>query len=92
LNDSWLTVATDLEALIRHVVREELRRLAPHEKPSILDDWSHEGRDDPGDDEELAQAALEAIREHEANPDASVSWEEFETELRRAEAAGELPD
>jgi hypothetical protein len=47
---------------------------------------------DPGDDEELVQAALEAIREAEQNPDACMSWEEFEAELKRAEAAGELPD
>jgi hypothetical protein len=84
--------AAELEALIRRVVREELRRLLAATKPSILDDWSHEGPEDPGDDEELVQAALEALRELEENPEAAMDLEEFEAELRRAEAAGELPD
>jgi hypothetical protein len=77
----------DLEALIRRVVREELSRLSP----SILDDWSHEGPDDPEGDAALLQEALEVIQQREQHGDTSVSWEEFQAELRRAEAAGELP-
>ena len=82
----------ELEQLIRRIVREEVSRLLPPPRPSILDDWSHEGTDAPGDDEELAQSALEAIRERDEHPEASMSWDEFELELKRAEAAGELPD
>ena len=88
-----ITLTPDaLEQLIRRIVREEVGRLLQPRKPSILGDWSHEGPEDPGDEEELAEAAREAIREHEKNPGASLSWEEFEAELNRAEAAGELPD
>lgn len=82
----------DLEALIRRVVREELSRLVPPEQPSILDDWSHEGPDDPEGDAELLQEALAVIEEFGHKPEAWTSWEEFQAELRRAEAAGELPD
>jgi hypothetical protein len=82
----------EFEQLIRRIVREEVSRILQPPKPSILDDWSHEGTDAPGDDAELAEAAVEAIREHERNPDATMSWDEFEAELKRAEAAGELPD
>jgi hypothetical protein len=74
------------------IVREEVGRLLQPTKPSIFDDWSHEGADTPGDDADVTQAAREAIRDHEANPEASLSWDEFEAELDRAEAAGELPD
>jgi hypothetical protein len=81
----------EFERLIRRIVREEVSRLLQSPRPSILDDWSHEGQDDPGDEEELAAAAVEAIDEHERNPGASMSWDEFDAELKRAEAAGELP-
>jgi hypothetical protein len=82
---------TELEALIRRVVREEIRRLFEATRPSILHDWSHEGPDDPEGDEQLRKEALELILQREQSADTSVSWEEFQVELRRAEAAGELP-
>src|SRR6266508_3117084 len=72
----------EFEALIRRVVREEVGRLVRAPEPSIPDDSSHEGVEEPGDEEDLVQAALEAIREHEANPNASMNWEDFEEELR----------
>jgi hypothetical protein len=82
----------DLEALIRRVVREEINRLVEATKPAILNDWSQEGPDDPEGDADLLKEALEAIHQRELEGDTSVSWEDFEAELRRAEAAGELPD
>src|SRR5260370_25591417 len=80
------------EAGHRCMVREEVSRLLQPSKPSVLDDWSHEGPDDPEGDAELLQEALEVIRQREQNREPSVGWEEFKAELRTAEAAGELPD
>jgi hypothetical protein len=81
---------SDLESLIRSVVREELKRaLRP---VNLLDDWSHEGPDDPEGDEILAREALAQLEEIKKNLSQLKSWEEFEAELATAEAAGELPD
>ncbi len=83
---------TELENLIRRVVREELAH-APHAAAtSILDDWSQEGPDDPEGDEQLLQEALAVLEEYGDKPEAWMKWEEFEKELDRAEAAGELPN
>lgn len=79
---------SELETLIRRVVREELRR-ALH--ADILNDWSHEGPDDPEGDEIIAREALAQIAEYEQNPYPRMTLEEYEAELARAEAAGELP-
>lgn len=84
--------AAEFEQLIRRIVREEVSRLLQAPKPSIVEDWSHEGPEDPQGDAELLQEALEVIRHREQDPESSMGWEEFKAELRRAEAAGELPD
>lgn len=81
-----------LEQLIRRIVREEVSRLLQQPKPSVLDDWSHEGPEDPEGDAELLQEALEVVRQRKQNPEASLGWEKFKAELRAAEAVGELPD
>ena len=81
---------SELEMLIRRVVREELRRALRPINP--IDDWSHEGPDDPEGDEILAREALALIEEIKKNPSPLKTWEEFEAELASAEAAGELPD
>jgi hypothetical protein len=62
-----------LEALIRRIVREEVGRLLRPTVPSVLDDWSHEGPDDPEGDAELLQEALEVIRQRDQNPELAVS-------------------
>ncbi len=72
-----------LEQLIRRIVREEVSRLLRSSKPSVLDDWSHEGPEDPEGDAALLQEALEVIRQREQNPGTSVGWEEFKAELRQ---------
>jgi hypothetical protein len=79
-----------LEELIRRVVREELARLRA-QPVSPLDDWSHEGPDDPAGDEILAREALAELEEIKKDPSRVRSWEEFEAELAQAEARGELP-
>ncbi len=81
-----------LENLIRRVVREELARALRSTTPSILDDWSHEGPDDPAGDEELLAEALIVLEQYGDKPETWMTWEDFEAELDRAEARGELPD
>ena len=81
---------SELESLIRQVVREELRRALRPANP--IDDWSHEGPDDPEGDEILAREALAELEEIEKDPSRLINWEDFKEELARAEAAGELPD
>ena len=79
---------SDLESLICSVIREELRRALRLVNP--LDVWSHEGPDDPEGDEIVAREALAQIEEYEKNPYRRMTLEEYEAELTRAEAAGEL--
>lgn len=74
-----LTVA-ELEALIRRVVREELTRLA-RQQPSILDDWSHEGPDDPEGDEALLNEVLGQIEREKTTPAVRIPWDEAQAEL-----------
>jgi hypothetical protein len=80
-----------LEVLIRRVVREELAHYQPRPL-SAVDDWSHEGPDDPEGDEILARDALAQIEKIKKDPSRVRPWEEFEAELLAAEARGELPD
>jgi hypothetical protein len=82
---------TDLENLIRRVVREEITRLL-RRPTSILEDWRQEGPTDPADDEELLADALVLLEQYQDDPEALMNWEDFKVELARAEAAGELPD
>ncbi len=59
---------------------------------SIVDDWAHEGPDDPeGDRLLLAEASAESER-YRANPQEHLDWETFKAELEEAEAAGALPE
>jgi hypothetical protein len=81
-----------LENLIRRVVREELARLLRKPARSILDDQAQEGPEDAAEDEVLLAEASAVLQQYASQPDAWMSWEEFEAELDRAEAAGELPD
>lgn len=82
---------SDLEALVRRVVREELMRLTRTSAPSVVDDWSHEGPDDPEGDEALLAEALAVLERYKSKPDAWTSLEDFEAELAQAEANNELP-
>jgi len=97
VNQANITISlTDLENLIRRVVREvvheEIARLPrPSAAVSILDDWSQEGPDDPEGDEELLQGALAVLKEYGDKPETWMSLEDFEAKLDKAEARGELP-
>jgi len=81
----------ELKVLVRRMVREELVRLLRAPVRSILEDWRQEGPDDPAEDELLLREALVVLQRYEDQPDAWMNWEDFEAELDRAEAAGELP-
>ncbi len=60
-------------------------------RPKILEDWGQEGSEDPEADECLLRDSLTTLREHRAHPELWQSWNDFEAELDRGEAAGELP-
>ena len=72
---------TELENLIRRVVREELERRLGAPPTSAVDDWSQEGPEDAAGDEELLAEALIAIQQYERNPEGVKSLEEFEREV-----------
>lgn len=59
---------------------------------SILHDWQHEGPDDPVADAALLKEALELAQDYRDAPEKLANLEDFQQELARAEAAGELPD
>jgi len=86
---------TDLESLIRRVVREvvheELSRLPRTPVSSILDDWSQEGPDDPAGDKQLLHEAMAVLKEYGDKPETWTKWEDLEAELDRAEVSSELP-
>ena len=81
----------NLEHFVRRIVREELLRLLD-KQPSIAENWQHEGESDEAGDELLLQDALAVLEEYGDRPETWMSWADFEAELERAEAAGELPD
>jgi hypothetical protein len=82
----------ELEDLVRRVIREELIQLLRSPVRSILDDRTQDGPDDAAQDNLLLGEALEVLQAAGDQPDAWMTWEDFEAELDRAEAAGELPD
>ena len=81
-----------LEILIRRVVREELIHLLRTPVRSILEDWRQEGSNNPTGDKMLLREALTVLQEYGNEPEAWMNWEDFEAELEREVAAGELPD
>ncbi len=80
-----------LESLIRRVVREELGSLTENRAAAVLNDLSHEGIEDPEEDELLLQEAMVRLSEARDRPETLMTLEDFQLELANAEAAGELP-
>jgi len=80
-----------LEALVRRVVREELAQLLSRPSRTILEDWGHEGPEDPAQDDMLLRDALERLGRHGERPAALIRLEELRRELARSEATGDLP-
>ncbi len=81
----------NLEHFVRRIVREELLRLLDRQ-PSIAENGQQEGEADEAGDELLLLDALAVLEEYGDRPETWMSWTDFEAELVRAEAAGELPD
>ena len=81
----------NFEHLVRRIVREELLRLLDRQ-PSIAENWQHEGEPDEAGDKRLLQEGLAVLDEYADQPDAWTDWAEFEAELERTGAVGELPD
>jgi hypothetical protein len=85
-----------MESLIRRVVKEaiheEFARMISQSPSSMVDDWIHEGPDDPEGDRLLLAEALAESERYRADPQEHLDWGAFKAELKEAEAAGELPD
>jgi hypothetical protein len=86
----------EMESLIRRVVKEavheEFARVMQQLPASSVDDWTHEGPDDPEGDRLLLAEALVESERYRSHPEEHLGWNTFKAELREAEAAGELPD
>lgn len=87
---------TEMEALIRRVVKEAVRdeftRVLRSAPAAIVADWAHEGPDDPVGDRLLLAEALTAREQYRTHPKEWTDWDAFKVELKAAEAAGELSD
>ena len=81
---------TELETLLRRIVREEVSRALHAPAPNIADDWSQEGPDDPEGDAILLAEALEIIERRKTHPEKRRRWEDIKAELKQAEEAGEI--
>lgn len=83
-----------MESLIRRVVKdavhEEFARVMRQLPTSIVDNWTHEGPDDPEGDRLLLAEALAESERYRADPQEHLDWASFKAELGEAEAAGEL--
>ena len=74
----------------RSEVNRRSHTVAP--QSSIVDDWTHEGPDDPEGDRLLLAEALAESKRYRAHPQEHLEWEAFKAKLGEADAAGELPD
>jgi len=74
----------EMESLIRRVVKEavheEFARVMQQLPSSIVDDWSHEGPDDPEGDRLLLAEALAKSERYRADPQEHLDWEAFKKE------------
>ena len=86
----------EMESLIRRVVKEAVHeafaRVLQQLPSSIVDDWAHEGPDDPEGDRLLLAEALAEGERYRADSREHLDWGAFKAELKEAEAAGELPN
>ena len=76
----------EMESLIRRVVKEavhqEFARVMRQLPSPIVDDWAHEGPDDPAGDRLLLAEALAESERYRAHPQEHLDWEAFKAELR----------
>ena len=59
---------------------------------SVVEDRAHEGPNDPLEDRQVLAEALTERERYRTNPHELLDREAFKSELRAAEASGELPD
>lgn len=84
-----LTIS-ELEAIIRRVVHEEMRQQSDWIVRELIEFWRNEGPPDLEDDELLAREALEQIEKYQDDFSSCITLEELEAEL--AAEANELSD
>ncbi len=82
---------SDLEGLIRRLVREEVMHILRKPNRAVVEYWEHEGPDDPVGDQRLLDDALALLQKYETNREGWKTLEEFEAELAVAEVKNELP-
>lgn len=80
-----------LRRVVQEAVREEVTRLFETPPSEWLEHWLHEGPDDPEGDAKLLAEALVVSKQYRQSREGWKTLDEFEDELERAEAAGELP-
>lgn len=75
---------TEMESLIRRVVKEavheEFARVLQQLPSSLVDDWAHEGPDDPEGDRLLLAEALAESERYRTHPQERLDWETFKKE------------
>jgi hypothetical protein len=75
---------TEMDSLIRRVVKEavhgEFARVLQQLPSSLVDDWAHEGPDDPAGDRLLLAEALAESERYRAHPQERLDWEAFKKE------------
>jgi len=86
-----IDVAT-LRRVVQEAVREEMTRFLQAPPSEWIEHWLHEGPDDPDGDAKLLASALVVSKQYRQSREGWKTLDEFETELERAEAAGELPN
>ncbi|MGQ9554482.1 MAG: hypothetical protein ACUVWR_10250 [Anaerolineae bacterium] len=72
---------SELEDLIRRVLREELTRLVHLSPCRLLDDWEQEGPEDAVGDSSLLAEALAVLEDYGHSVEAWANWKDFEAEL-----------
>jgi dTDP-4-dehydrorhamnose reductase len=82
--------------LIEHLAPDErlhlINDLVKSVYPIVSEYTAQLDYEDDSEDEQIAREATEALEYARAHPETVMSLEDFEAELDRAEAAGELPD
>lgn len=72
---------SEMESLIRRVVKdavhEEFARVMRQLPSSIVDNWTHEGPDDPEGDRLLLAEALAESERYRADPQEHLDWASF---------------
>ncbi|MFZ1708808.1 MAG: hypothetical protein WAW20_09455 [Anaerolineae bacterium] len=78
---SLVEMETFIRRAVQEAVREELARLLRHTDDSIVENWAHEGPEDPAGDQLLLAEAIEERDRYSTNPEAWMGWEAFKAEL-----------